>query len=121
MPVNRATNNFSTNNTSGSWVQLDFGTRKVRVDSYQLRSYQSTVNLPRNWKIQGSNNASTWTDLDSRSSDTTFTTANQWGYWTVNQGVTSYWQYIRMLSTGVDSGSANYLTLGQIELYGAIQ
>jgi hypothetical protein len=121
MLVNRAQNVFSTNNSAGSWVQLDFGaSRTVRVDAYQLRNYNGGSNLLRNWKIQGSNNGSTWTDLDARTSDATFTTSSQWGYWTANQGNTSYWRYIRLLSTGVDSGSANYISLGQIELYGAI-
>jgi hypothetical protein len=119
--VSRIPNGFFTNNSAGSWIQIDFGaSRTVRVDSYQLRNYNLAVNLLRNWKIQGSTNGSTWTDLDVRTSDTTLTAANQWGNWTVNQGNTSFWRYVRLLSTGVDSGSANYICLGQIELYGAI-
>ncbi|MGC8711057.1 MAG: discoidin domain-containing protein [Leptodesmis sp.] len=120
MLVNRLPNTFSTNNSPNSWIQLDFGaSRTVRVDAYQLRSSSSSPYL-RNWKLQGSNDGSSWTDLDIRTSDTTFTATNQWGNWTVNQGNTSYWRYIRVLSTGVDSGGTNYLRLGQIELYGAI-
>jgi hypothetical protein len=122
MPVNRLQNNFYTNNSAGSWVQLDFGaSRTVRVDSYQLRNYVTGSAMLRNWKLQGSTNGSTWTDLDTRTSDTTLTTGNQWGNWTVTQGNTNYWRYIRLLSTGVDSSGTNYLCLGQIELYGAIQ
>lgn len=121
MLVGRLPNSFYTANSAGSWIQLDFGpSRTVRVDSYQLRHSNFSSNYLRNWKLQGSMDGSTWTDLDVRSNDATITARNQFANFTPSVGNTSFWRYIRLLSTGVDSNSANFLCLGQIELYGAI-
>jgi hypothetical protein len=119
--VSRLNSSFYTNNTAGSWVQLDFGaSRTVRVDAYQIRNYGFNANILRNWNLQGSNDGTTWTNLDVRTSDSTLTAAYQYWNWTCNQSNTSFWRYIRILSTGLDSSGANYVGIASMELYGAI-
>lgn len=117
----RITGLLQTTNASNSSIQIDFGAgRTTRVDSYLIRNANVSTNLLRNWSLQGSTDGSSWTDLDIRTSDSTITTNSQFYHLTCNQGNTSFWRYIRFLQTNTNSSGANSLTLGDIELYGAI-
>ncbi|NBU23936.1 MAG: hypothetical protein EBS38_08575, partial [Actinobacteria bacterium] len=120
MLTDRTRSDFYTNNVANSWVQFDFGSRTVRLDAYQLRNYGFAINIIRSWRVRGSNDGSAWTDLDIRNNDATLTAAHQYGQWTCNQGNTSFWRYIRIEQTGLDSSSQNYLGLGEVAFGGAI-
>lgn len=49
------------------WVRFDAGEEK-EINSYGLMS-SSSRNAPKSWKLQGSNDNSSWTDIDERSEE----------------------------------------------------
>ena len=114
--TSNATN--STTNTANSWVQLDCGaTRTIRPVGYYLQHDGTAAGFLQNWKLQGSNNGSTWDDLDTRISDTSLNAANVFAFFSV-PGVTTFYRYLRILQTGVNSSGSNTLTLSEWEFYG---
>lgn len=73
---------------------------------------------PRSWKFQGSNNATTWIDLDIQTGNLTIN-KNTWFTKEVTPQVVGY-RYFRFLQTGTNSSGELYLTGGEIELYGTL-
>lgn len=126
--------NSHTNNPGvGEWAAWDFGPINLLAPThYTLRnrgSY-SDLNVLRNWKLQGTNevsawtvggiNAATWTDLDTRTADTTIAaTTGAWGAFTLASPPTTPYRYLRIVTTGVDSSGDYYLTITEAEFYGA--
>ena len=118
--VDRTANVFATNNVAGPTIRFDLKNRKMKVNRYALRARQDAVgNMPRNWVLEASNDASSWTTLKTHAADTTLTTASQWASFAITN--TDSWRYLRLRGTGVDSsGSAQYIVLGEVEFYGTL-
>ena len=123
--VDRATNAFNyTNTVANSWFAVDLGAGKtVMPNYYSIRHDGETGYYLRNWKLQGSNDAvatasvvTTWTDLDTRTSDTTIAAPNAWGSWAVT-GASSY-RWLRVVQTGLNANGDNYLIFGELQVYG---
>jgi len=124
--------NTHTSNASNSWAAIDLGeNRSLVVTDYtlQCRGQFSSLAL-RNWKLQGSNdvvsnsisdlNLATWTDIDTRSGDTTMAaTAGSWGEYSVS-GTPAAYRWFRIYQTGTNADGTNYLGLAEIELYGTL-
>lgn len=110
-----ATDVYHSTNTASSWWKADFGaSNKVRLDHAGLRASADGSILPRNWKWQGSNDDSSWTDLATISSSSV--AASGWDVAAIADN--TEWRYIRVLSNGTDSSGNNYLIIGDIELWG---
>jgi fibronectin type 3 domain-containing protein len=88
---------FSGANTSSSgWLQVDLGAGNGQiVTRYDLTSANDVPNRdPKNWQLQGSNDAVNWTTLDSRTDETfasrfltkqyTFTNSTAYRYYKLN-------------------------------------
>lgn len=128
--VNRADDNFLTNNTPNSWVAFDLGeNNNLIISKYVLKTNSGYDWTIRNWKLQGSNdvtantvtgiNAATWVDLDVRSNDTTIPRgSNQWGIFTVPTSSNTY-RWFRILQTGQHTSLRDDLLLNEVELYGS--
>lgn len=128
--TDRAQNVTATSNVANSWAAIDLGSGSSLVPSYYTLQARASSNgtLPRNWKLQGSNdvatndvtgiNAATWADLDTRTSDATINADNAWGSFAVS-GVTTGYRWLRILQTGLTATGDNYLTIAEFEFYGA--
>ncbi len=101
-----------------AYIDFDFYTAQIRPISYLLQHDGTTGGYLRNWKLQGSNDTTTWVDLDTRSSNATLNSANAWGHFTCNGGNTAFYRYLRLLQTGLNSSGNNQLALAEIEFYG---
>ncbi|PIH56946.1 hypothetical protein [Paenibacillus sp. LK1] len=55
------------NTTSNSWLRYEFPSPQV-INKYILRCWKQLAQSPSSWTFQGSNNAQTWTILDTKSS-----------------------------------------------------
>lgn len=118
--VNRDNSSFYTNSDPNSYVSFFLGeTRKLKCNYYTLETRaDSSDYYPRNWKLQGSNNGSTWVDLDIQINNTTLNSVNQWLALPVSPSVDTY-SYFRIYITGDNSAGYRHLVLGEVELYGA--
>ncbi|MBH8561647.1 hypothetical protein I8748_05545 [Nostoc sp. CENA67] len=116
--VNRVDGNgFASQNIANSWLKIDLKQRKLKPSYYSIRARQFNANLIKNWKFQGSNDDSNWTDLDSKTNQSVV--ASQWFSLSVTSS--TFYRLFRILQMGVSSSSDNILTLGEIELYGTLQ
>lgn len=105
---------------SGNTVTIDLGaSRAFKPTYYTLRHINSGDYILRNWKLRGSNDNSTWTDLDVRTNDTTMSGALSWGGFTVTAAPAAY-RYLQIQLTGPESSGTNYLYLNEIEFYGVL-
>lgn len=107
----------STGNVANSWMRFDVGAgRSLVCNRYVIRSRSTTAgNHPTAFKFQGSNDASTWDDLDTRTGLTYAAST----YYPYTVSTSTAYRYFRILQTAVNSSGANRLVLGDLELYGA--
>lgn len=127
--VNRATENTHTANVAGSWVTIDLGVgRSLIVADYVLQNRSFADRAMRNWKLRESNDVAsntitdidlaTWVDIDVRVSDATMAVAaNAFAHYSVSP-TPGGGRWLQILSTGLNSGGDNYLTLAEFEFYG---
>jgi len=120
-----------TGNTVNSYAGIDLGAGRSLVPTYySMRARDDdNTNLPRNWKLQGTNSvtadndgawiAATWTDLDTRTSNTTISVASAWGSFAVT-GVSTGYRYLRIVQTGTNSSGNSYFCIQEIEFYGTL-
>jgi len=119
--VDRAAGFYSSGNSVGEFFQVDLKTRTFTPNRYNIQG-RNDVNQTqmRNWVFEVSNDASSWTVLDTHTNDTTINGLNVWGSWPVT--TTGKWRYLRIRNTGVDSqgGSSNYIAMQEVEFYGVL-
>lgn len=117
--ADRTASSSYSSNTSGTseYLRWDFGPyRKVRVTDYSVQHrHDSAANALRTWKLQGSNDNATWTDLDNRVADATLTAAGQWAHFTCSSPQATGFRYIRLLQQAAD-----YLVVQEVEFYGGL-
>src|SRR6478672_3869980 len=74
----------SESGSDGQWIMDDFKSKTLKVTDYclkardDLQSGYANFHLPRSWKLQGSKDALTWTDLDARVNDSTLASGGSW-------------------------------------------
>jgi hypothetical protein len=106
----------------GAWVQwrIADSKRKLKPNYYVLHGNDEADSAQlRNWKLQGSNDGATWTDLDTRVNDATIGQNTPRGFAVADPGTA--FSYFRILQTGANSDGTNWLAVGEIELYGELQ
>jgi hypothetical protein len=123
--TNRTGEYSTTDQNANEFIKIDFGaTRHVIVSDYSIRDGSNSLAAQaiRNWKLQGSNDNSGWTDLDVRASDTTIATGSQypWGHFTLSAPSGVAYRYLRLLDTGNGAGGLLYLQVCELEFYGTL-
>jgi len=112
---------LSTGGYNGEWVQLQVPAGII-LTGYTITAYLGTTGVyahnPRKWFVFGSNDASTWTLLDSRSGVTS---------WTLNQGQTysasgsTAFTYFRIVVNEIQSAAGILnVVIGELSLSGTM-
>ncbi|MEH2148235.1 hypothetical protein [Nostoc sp.] len=115
--IDRMNSSFYTNSTPGSWVKFGLGSAKLKCNHYSLKSRADSGDYyPRSWKLQGSNDDTTWADIDIQSNNSSLIANSQWLSIPVTSNVA--YSYFRILNTGFNSAGYDHLVLGEVELYG---
>ncbi|MEH2148763.1 discoidin domain-containing protein [Nostoc sp.] len=116
--VDRANSDFYTNSDTNAWVSFYLNGKSLKCNHYSIKTRASSSDYyPRNWKLQGSNDANNWVDLDSQVNNTTLTANSQWLSIPVANSNVAYTNF-RIYMTGNNSSSYGHLVLGEVELYG---
>jgi hypothetical protein len=108
---------FNSSDAASQWAKGVFGAA-VKVTSYALTARSdANAHQPRSWKLQGSNNGSSWTDLDT-------VTNNALGlgecrHTSLAAESASYTQ-LRVLQTDTTTDGTNYLILAEVDFYGTL-
>jgi hypothetical protein len=106
-------------NAVNSWIAIDFLNYKIKPNYYSIRHDNETGYYLRNWKLQGSNDATNWIDLDEKNNNTAINSPDRWGGFPLS-GIASFYKILRILQTGLNSNSDNYLVIGELEFYGDV-
>lgn len=92
------------------WLKYQFATAKV-ISQYAITARNNAATqMPKTWKLQGSNNGTGWTDLDSQT-NLTFTQAEKKTFQFSNS--TAYLYYRLYITASNDN---NYVAIGEFEL-----
>ena len=107
------------NATSGYW-QIDLGSG----NTYIISSYEIRVNTipepnraPKDWTLQGSNNGSTWTTIDTVTNETSWGNGEKRRF--VCDTITTAYRYFRLAVTA-NNGDASFTKLEELFLYSGL-
>lgn len=106
--------------TSCEWLIIQVPTG-ITLSSYSMYARSGfTYRMPKNFKIAGSNDGSTWTTVDTRTNQTTWTGQTPITFTTTSSTVYTYFALCVTAITS-QSGSTNNLSVGQWTLNGSWQ
>lgn len=104
---------------TGNYFHLDFLSRKFKPNRYSWQARNDlAVFWPRSWVLEGSDDASTWTALDTRTNNTTISSIGAWGTFTCTSA--NYYRYIRVRLTAPTHDGYNLMAINSFELYGVL-
>jgi hypothetical protein len=100
------------NPSAAAWIKIDLG---QAFPCAKYRIYSTSHNAcPRDWKLEGSNDGSSWTTLDTQV-DIGNWGANSYVQYTL-ASLSSAYRYYRVNITDWNSG---YIAVGQVQIYGS--
>lgn len=116
------TNNFATNNISGSWICVEFKNHQVIPTHYTIRSNNCDSNgpHPRNWVIEGSSDSSNWEQIDEQKENSFLNGKSQVFTFPIRPSNQHKFKFIRIRQTGVNWQNGNHLYMNYIEFFGKI-
>jgi len=111
---------FTTNAVLTGWIRYDFTAAKAKVIThYSIMAVSTdtatTADLtagPKTWTFEGSNDASSWTVIDTKTNQANWAKGEKRTYATAN---TTQYRYYRINVTA-NQGSTSYLTINEVEL-----
>jgi len=103
------------------WVQYDYGSGNTEVvTGYYLTNSeyalaQAIADSPKSWQLQGSNNGTSWTNLDTQTG-ITYGARNETKFFPI--GNTTSYRYYRLNVTEVGGGGTNPIAIAELRLMG---
>jgi hypothetical protein len=100
------------------WLELDLGSGNAAIlNTYSIQSPSiggEDLHQPKNWTMQGSNDNSTWTTVDTRTNQTSWGASQTRVYVCATQ--TTAYRYFRLNITA-NNGDPTYTDVGELSLY----
>ncbi len=110
---------FTVQGTTTGWIRYDFGSGNTKIIThYSIRAIASNAadtdrtGAPKNWTFEGSNDASSWTVLDTITNSTGWVQGETRSFATSN---TTAYRYYRV-NVSANNGNTNWLTMNELEL-----
>lgn len=98
-------------------LKLDLGSGNAQIlDNYdiQANTVPEPLRSPKNWTMQGSNDNSTWTTVDTRTNETSWSSGQLRNYVCATR--TTAYRYFR-ISITANNGDATYTDMGELTLH----
>lgn len=112
---------FETQNSPNSWICFEFKNHQIIPTHYTIRSGNSGYGAPINYKIEVSNDNSTWYEIHKQNGGP-FTNGQQATFTIpIDKNKQKEAKYIRLTQTGKDSHGHDYLIFESIEFYGYLK
>lgn len=99
-------------NATTGYLKLDFGSALWAVDEYRVEP-QSTTRAPKNWTLEGSNNDSSWTTLDTQTNITTWVTGTPKIFTFTNAVKYRYYR----INVSANNGDGSNLEIDELNFY----
>jgi hypothetical protein len=112
---------WHTLNKADSWVQFDFKKNVVALSGYSLQSAEVDFHHPVSWIVEGSNNGTQWTEINSQATDVLRGRRREATFICAAEVCGMYWRFIRLRQVGRDSDGQYFLYLSRIEFYGNLR
>jgi hypothetical protein len=97
----------------GQWVCYDFRESRVRPTGYEVYT-----KFLRSWVIEGSLDGENWTELDRQTNN--MDCKEQWTYASFPISDPVECRFVRLTQTGTNHAGANWLNVGDIEVFGTL-
>lgn len=99
-------------NATSGWIYYNFGSAKWAANGYSIEP-QSTTRICKTWTFEGSNDASSWTTLDTQTNQTTWTTGVKVFYSFSNSALYRYYR----LNISANNGDGSNLEIDEIQIF----
>lgn len=110
---------FTTNGTLTGWLRYDFGSGNPKVIThYSIMAIATNAadtdrtGAPKNWTFEGSDDASSWTVIDTITNSTGWVQGEKRSFATTN---TTAYRYYR-INISANNGNVNWVTINELEL-----
>jgi len=106
---------------SAPWIEFDFKKYKVRPTHYFLAQEQD--HYLRNWRIEGSDDGTTWTTIRSHEADATITTSNRWAFFDLPAPADrsgGFWRRLRLYTFGPSHNGSTNFDITEMEWFGYV-
>lgn len=112
---------FQSQSENNGWLRFDFKNHRVIPTHYTIRSYNYSPHYLMTWNLEGSNDNTTWTLIDSQTNCQHLIGKLKTHTFSINEDKQKEYQYIRIRITGSSQTGHNYyyLTLNSFEIYGS--
>lgn len=128
LQIDSTTENFQSNHEPNSypWICFEFTKHKIIPSNYTIRSSKTSYTnyyFPRSWVIEGSNNKSSWTNLDQQNDCTFIKGSNLVHTFQIQNQNQNEYKYIKMRLTSPSWGEYSdncRLLFASIEFYGEL-
>jgi hypothetical protein len=103
-----------------AWICFDFKRQRLALSHYTLRSGGSSANFPVSWVLEGSNDGTNWTGVDSRNTQE-LKDNHKVKTFESSQNRSRFFRYFRLKHVGRDSSDQNHLVLASVEFFGNLR
>ena len=107
-----------TSDTNNSYFIFDFFDKKVEVSSYSLKSPTNMSRYMKSWKLEGSNDKSSWAIIDEKNNLSDLTSSGREFTYRVNSSLP--YRYIRIMQISPNTNNSYNFALRQIEFFGLL-
>ena len=107
---------FFTNNTIDSWIQIDFKDNLISPSQYCIKSDGNHCSHLKNWVLEGTNDPSTWKEIDRRENQETLN--DDFAVGIFNCKKSRFYRYIRIRQIGENTSGNYYFGMCNFEIYG---
>jgi hypothetical protein len=113
---------FYTVDEPNSWICYDFKEISIDLSHYSIRSrFDCDDNHLRSWILEGSNEGSSWVDIDRREHDCSLKGQGTIATFSISEGSRNDFRMFRLRQTGKDSSGCDYLCLSAVEFFGYLK
>jgi hypothetical protein len=107
------------NNEANSWIQFDFKDRQILPTHYTVKSCNQGAHYLLKWSLDGSNDGTSWTNLDRReTNDLKGDRIVKCYACESTESSSHFFRFIRLIQTGENSSGYDHLMLTNLEFFG---
>jgi len=99
------------------WLSVEFKRYKLRLDRYFVAQDQD--HFMRSWRLEGSDDGSTWTSLREHTNDATLHMGNRFSFFDCKSP--GFYRHIRVALTGPGHQGTNNFDITELEYFGYVQ
>lgn len=118
-------NIYLSKNVENNWIKYDFREKKVHPTHYSIKSHTGSAapNHLKNWVVEGSNDDSNWTPLDTRNDNTSLNNYMAINTFKIDDSnhQNKFYRFLRLRQTGPNNSNRKFMGICALEYFGKIK